>query len=127
MEWRSAPKKRSFKRFLYSPLGMILLILLVGLLARGTWGVYTKEKETRETTERLTLELEALKSREATLRAEVDRLSTKEGVEVEIRKKFGVVAPGEKMVILPGESSREEDLEPLPKSSWWQKMKDLFR
>ncbi len=52
--------------------------------------------------------LGALLSRRDFLNAEVTRLSTEKGIEIEIRKKFRVAKPGEELVVIIDDDGKEE-------------------
>lgn len=118
-------QRKKIKKFLYSPLAVIILLILCGLLIRGTWNVYKKEKESRENLEKVTAEYERSKERQGVLEHQIERLSTEEGVEEEIREKFSVTKPGEEIVLVVEDDTStyiQEDL----KTSFWDKLKKIF-
>ncbi len=93
-------KKKRIRKILYSPLVMIVLAILLIILVRGVWGVYTKAQLSAQNLERERLELEKLALRQKSLASSIDYLKTDQGVENEIRTKFRAVKEGEKVVVI---------------------------
>ncbi len=98
---------------------LIILIILTFFLARGVWGVYVQERDTRITKNQRVAHLEELEGRESALQEELDRLDTERGVEEEIRRKFEVAREGEKViVIVDAPTNAGEDSGGNPKGFW---------
>ena len=83
-------QKRKLKRFLYSPIVLVPLALIVFFLGMSVYSVYTKERETRVRRDKQMAELKMLEARAGALRSEIEKLSTERGREAEIRGKFEV-------------------------------------
>lgn len=114
---RDFERKRKIRKALYSPGVLLLLLVLLALAGKATWGLYAKERESRKNLNRVEDELHGLELREERLQADIARLKTPEGIEMEIREQFQVAKPGEKMVVLvpdragePGEKAEEPSL-----------------
>lgn len=115
-------EKRKIKKFIYSKITLFILLVLILLTLKATWGVYTKYSLTKENMEKSETNAENLLSRQDFLESEIDRLQTPAGVEQEIREKYGLVKEGEEViVILP--AGQEIDVKAEAPKSWWQKMK----
>lgn len=115
-------EKRKIKKFIYSKITLFILLVLILLTLKATWGVYTKYSLTKENMEKSATNAEKLLARQDFLESEIDRLQTPAGVEQEIREKYGLVKEGEEViVILPAE--QEIDVKAEAPKSWWQKMK----
>lgn len=119
-------RKRKIRRLLYSRLSLLILFILIALVAKGTWNVYTKERDSRKQLERVEEELAALEARDAALQNKIDRLKTSEGIEAEIREQFQVTKPGERMVVIVEEGGKSEEAA-APRQSLISKFFDLFR
>lgn len=115
-------EKRKIKKFIYSKITLFILLVLILLTLKATWGVYTKYSLTKENMEKSATNAEKLLARQDFLESEIDRLQTPAGVEQEIREKYGLVKEGEEViVILP--AGQEIDVKAEAPKSWWQKMK----
>ncbi len=87
-----------------------LTVILIGTLVLAAWTLYPvlrlQYQQTREKTT-LEQELAGLKDRNETLRAQVDRLKTPEGVEEAARENLGLVKEGEQVyVVTDGQTTR---------------------
>jgi cell division protein FtsB len=103
--------KQNFKKALYSFPALIVLVIVAFLLARGAASIVAKERESASTIEVLEEKNAALKERQVSLREEVERLSTMEGIIEEIRAKFNVTRPGEHLAIVIEEEARATSTE----------------
>lgn len=119
-------EKRKLKRILYSKITLIILAIIVILLFRSVWGMYEKERNTRILRAKQTQELNELKGREEALRAEIERLSTEQGVEEEIRSKFDVGKDGEEVIVIIDDSKKDETEQKITPKSFWQKLFSWF-
>jgi len=94
------PKKKPQTRRLYSKPALIGLAILIVLTAKGTWGVYQKEIESRKNVAMVMSELESLEKRKAFLDAETEKLNSLEGKEEIIRQKYQVSKDGESVLVV---------------------------
>ncbi|MDQ3076627.1 MAG: septum formation initiator family protein [bacterium] len=122
---REFQEKKKFKKILYSKGMVITLLILIIFFARATYGVYQKQEESSANTLQAAGELKRLVDRQTLLNTELARLSTNEGIEEEIRAKFGVSKPGEEVLIIvdPHKATTTEIIE---EESLWGKFKNLF-
>ena len=93
-------QKRKLKKRFYSRTVLISLFILAILFAKATWNVYQKKLESKRNEEKAAAELADLEKRQQALSTDINRLQTKTGVEKEIRDKYSVVKPGEKMIVI---------------------------
>lgn len=94
------PKKKVQTRKLYSKPVLIMLVILIVFIAKGTWGVYQKEIESRKNVAMVMTELESLEQRKAFLEAETEKLNSMEGKEEVIRQKYQVSKNGEGVLVV---------------------------
>ena len=102
---RRRPVYHGWRRIAYSWPALILLALVVILIGRSTWRVYSRWDMARGERNQASARLAAEADRRAHLEAEVERLSTLEGQEEEIRSNFPVAKEGEGVIILVGTST----------------------
>ena len=120
-------EKRKIKRFFYSKVVLVCLLILIFLLLKMVWSVYEKQALTKDNLAKTATSFEGLQEREKMLSSSIDKLKTDSGIEQEIREKYGLVKPGEEViVIVDGEDSTSS--EPASSEiSFWQKVKDWLK
>lgn len=116
-------EKRKLRRFIYSRLVAILLLIVLFFLLKQVWDVYDKQRFTQENLDRVSGDLNELRARELRLQTEISRLKTSGGAEAEIRERYGLAKPNEEVISIVGGDSRPEEELILPEPSWWQKFK----
>lgn len=97
---REFQEKKKFDRLLYSKIVIGLLSIILLVLISAVVGSYTKYSETKENRWVAIQEMARLEEREAAIRKEIERLANSRGVEEEIRKKFGFVKTGERVIVI---------------------------
>ena len=123
---REFQEKRYWRRVVYSWPILILLIILAVLLVGPTVRLYRKNRLAVNEHRLLLEEGERLRERRAQLAAEVEKLNTARGLEEEIREKFNVVKPGERVInlVLPP-ATTSLAIAPTVKP-WWAVILDWF-
>lgn len=104
----------------YLIIGVLMLVVL--WLFFLLIGIVGKEERAREAARATKAELESLTEREATLRKNIEELSTERGQEASLRETYGVARPGEEVIIVI-QAGEEETLDKL---SWWRKFLGWF-
>ncbi len=120
-------EKRRIKRFIYSKVTLVLLIVLVIFILNAVWKVYKKQDYTRDNLVKAAASLTSLKAREKMLSSEIERLKTENGIEEEIRAKYGLVKPGEEVIIVVDKDDNFTSSSEAPKASFWEKFLNLFK
>ena len=120
-------EKRKVKRILYSKVTLVILAIVIVVLVNSVWGVYKKRALSKENLEKTQASLEILQAREKLLSAEIERLKSATGVEEEIREKFGLVKPGEEVIIIVDNDSQVSTSTSTRNRSFWQKMIEWFK
>ncbi len=85
----------------------LLLIVLVVISARATYGMYKKSEDTGERRTQLEAAVAKLESREDSLKKEVELIQTPRGLDKEIRKRYAVKKPGEGVIVIINEDQDE--------------------
>lgn len=106
------------RKLLHSRYALAALAVVLVLVARGVWGVAEKYEKSKDLALRMRSEAAALQAREDALDASIQSLSTPEGREKEIRDRFGLVKPGEKMVVLVGAEKAPAAAPAQPQGFW---------
>ncbi|MEI6528675.1 MAG: septum formation initiator family protein [bacterium] len=120
-------EKRKIRKMMYSKPALIVLFIAIVFLLKEVYDIYQKQQISRQNYDRVATSVESLKSREKMLTSELDRLSTNQGVEAEIREKFNVVKPGEEIIMVINSSSSEADQTAgNSEQNWWQKFIGWF-
>ncbi|MEK7642295.1 MAG: hypothetical protein AAB392_00665 [Patescibacteria group bacterium] len=100
------------------------LLFIIVVLSNSVRKVYNKKKSAEETLVRMQLEAVDLERRQKLLENMEDRLSTKEGLEFELKKKFNVVRQGESVAIVVESENNSSGSNKA--DSVWQKIKSFF-
>lgn len=104
-------KKKDKNSFWYSPLFLVLLFVFILFLIYSIIGLIKKDKETARKKEMVLSRIESLEEREDSLKKDISKLETEEGLEDVIRNKLPVIKEGEKMVVIVDEEENAEELE----------------
>lgn len=113
------------KRTVRSGIWFAGLLFLAVLLGQGAVGVYIKHRESEERLQETAAALEAVKERIAGLEGEIAYLETPQGMEREIRTKFSVARPGEKVVVVL-DSAKPETPVLEEESGFFDRMRKWF-
>lgn len=115
-------QRRKIKRFIYSRVMLIVLLVILFFVLKGVWGVYEKQQYTKDNLNKVSGDLQRLREREARLSTQINWLKTYNGTEAEIRDKYGLVKPGEEVITIvePESSSSTDSLSENRK--FWQKV-----
>lgn len=101
---------------------IVLLVLVVCWLLFQIWHIARKEEIARHAANEAKQELEELEEREATLRGNLEELTTPRGEDATMRETFGVALPGEEVIIVVPEEGAHEGGE----LSWWRALLGFF-
>lgn len=93
-------RKRKTQKFIYSYFSIAILIIVIFLLSKSIFGLYSKAQASIDARKQSEHEYKELSARYDYVKGEIERLRTKEGIEEEVREKFSVVKPGEKLIVL---------------------------
>lgn len=98
----------------------------------STIGVYRKSRNNLTQNKEEENKLAALEKRNAELKNKIMRMESESGKEEEIRKKFNVAKPGEKILVIVDKKPKDVRMENTEKKSgilsrFWQSVKDLFK
>jgi len=107
-----------------------LLSLTIVLAAWTVYPVLRIQYQHERELQTLQAELDGLKTRNETLRDQVDQLKTPEGVERAARESLGMVKPGEQAYVVTGgtlgETSSTVLVDGEPETTFWQQALDAL-
>jgi cell division protein FtsL len=117
-------QKNKLRRFFYSPamVGVVVVVALYFLYS--TFSIYMKMVKSREELDKSRKEMLALAEKGRRLNESINSLQTKEGMEVEIRSKFGVAKNDEAVAVIVEDQGTSSPVE--IKKSLLDKFLDFF-
>ena len=121
--------KMNKQSLLYTPIGILLLAIVLLYIVYKVYGVYVKWGEAHTNLSQAENVYTATVSRHNAIAKDIQELETPRGKEEIIREKFDVVRDGEGVVVLPEEdSSLTEDSMPKNGTSkgFWYFLKHIF-
>ena len=120
-------EKRKIKSFLSSKITLVVLIIVIGFFFNAVWNLYQKQDITKDNLSKSAAIYENLRSREKMLSLEVEKLKTTEGKEEEIREKYGLVKPGEEVIVVVDKDESAQNISVHSENSFWDKVKSWFK
>ncbi len=117
-------QKRKVRSLIYNRVTLVVLFSMLMIVIHSTWVVYTKKVESQQMRDISQKNVDALKTRSIELQDKIDKLSTKQGVEEEVRSKFSVVKDNENMVIIVQDQSSTS--QSTPKKGFFSKIAGFF-
>ncbi len=122
-------KKAKMRKKLCSNFVILILIVILSFLVKGTLGVYLKARKGCKTLQTASVSLSDLEGRANTLTENIDYLQSDVGREEKIRNNFVLAKDGEQAVFIIDEE--EEEVEIPEKSGrlkrFWDKIVDLVK
>ncbi len=119
-----------WRRIFFSKFTLILLTGILMFFVYSAAKVYLRSREAVKVNEMAQKEIDDLKAKKEELEASVNRMQTKTGAEEEIRNKFMVQKPGEKIVVIVNEGVKNDNLPAnVPLGFFqkiWQFIKSIF-
>ena len=104
---REFQEKRKFKKIVYSVWLQAILGIIFLTLVFSAVKVYKKSRISVQKFQEIKEEMAGLEKRNAELAAEAARLESESGREGEIRKRFDVAKPGEKILVIVDKNSED--------------------
>ncbi len=111
-------EKKKIKAKMYSKPVLIGLIVLMLLLTKGVVNIFMKYRESVVAEKIARARLAELEERKESLEADIENLQSEQGVEEELRKKYNVGNPGEKMIVVINEEGEKNEAE----KGFWAKL-----
>jgi len=104
---REFQEKRKFKKIVYSVWLQAILGIIFLALVFSAVKVYKKSRISVQKFQEIKEEMAGLEKRNAELAAKAARLESESGREGEIRKRFDVAKPGEKILVIVDKNSED--------------------
>lgn len=122
---REFEQRRKVRRLLYSKFSVAVLCVVALVLIKSAISAYNKSHVSDTAYQETAREYAELLARKAQLESDIERLRTPQGVEADIRTKFGMVKDGEHMLILVDRGTTTPSV--APKASAFDALKSLFK
>jgi cell division protein FtsB len=116
---REFQQKRKIRGIIYSKTSIVILLIILFIILRASWGVYAKEKESNQNKTEDQIRLEALQQREEQLSSDILKLETPAGIEQDIRQNFRMAKSGEQLAIILDSNKLSQS---PPQQSFWEKI-----
>jgi len=114
-----------WKRFIYSPAGIIIGCIGLFILVRAAWNIHEKAVVADERLSQAQAELSSLEQQKESLSSSISYLSTPAGMEAELRDKYHAVKAGESVAVIVDDASSSSssgassEASSTPSSGWW--------
>ncbi|MEK7569347.1 MAG: septum formation initiator family protein [Patescibacteria group bacterium] len=122
---RGFQEKKRWRNILESKPVLTLLAVLFLLLAWSVYGLFGKMEGTRKNRGISENKVKELELKKENLSADIGNLNTEEGVERNIREKYGLAKPGEGVIIIVDDQKPESDGK--NRGGFWNWLKNLFK
>ncbi len=123
---RNFQQPRKLKSFFYTKPVIIFLGILTLFFAWGIVGFVIKMMTTIENRKIVENKVKELEAQKIQLLSDITKLKTSDGVEENIRKKFGLAKEGENMIIVI-EDQNKPTTEEIEKSGFFSFFNNLFK
>ncbi len=126
---REFQEKRRLRKILSSRAVLAALFVLFAFISLSTAKVYLKSRLAVSKNEQVKREIEEMEKRKADMEKEIKRLKSDFGMEEEIRERFNVQKPDEKVLIIVDKTGKIDFNERKPEGFWtgiWRKIKGVF-
>lgn len=98
-EFRARKKENTtFTRWISSPWVLLVLLIALFVLFRGTWRVYANYAESKRELDRIQTDYDRALKRDKELNANIRKFQSPEGYDYEIRKRLDVSMPDEHVI-----------------------------
>ncbi len=110
-----------WKRFIYSPAGILIGCIGLFILVRAAWNIHEKAAAAGERLAQAQSELSSLEQQKKSLSDSIAYLSTPAGVEATLRDKYHAVKQGESVAVIVDDSSGDASstASSTTSESWW--------
>ena len=123
-------EKRKIRKIIYSKWGFVFLFVVLTALVFSTSKIYMKSRNAAMANKEISAALIELENKELELESEIRRLQSESGIEGEIRKKFNVGKPEEKVIIIVDKENENNKVNQEETDSFflktWRAIKKIF-
>ncbi len=122
---REFKKRRSHKdeiaSFVLTCTKTVILLVVTVLLMRGAWGMYGKMSAASQAQETAQVQLARVQMQRSGVTTTLTEITSKRGIEQQIRERYGVVRPGEGEIVVIHTIAASTT--PVAfENTWWQKI-----
>lgn len=110
------------KKRIYSKITVFLLLIIVAMIAHGTWGIFQKSRASKQKLAVSNAAYEELQKRYQSMEEEVDYLTTQTGLEEEVRTKYNMAKEGEIVIVLTDDEEKDDNSNQPEEKGFWGKI-----
>lgn len=116
------------ERIATSPLVLAAALVLLAILSRAVWNIHAKASFSAQKLSQAQAELAKLDQNRSDLSVKVDRLSTDQGVEAEMRSKFRALRTGESVAVIVDDKqvANASSASTTSEVGWWGRFLRFF-
>jgi len=120
-----AREESPWRKILFSwPTFLVLLVIAV-LLSRSVYSLYTRERATAQLLSDRRAELADVEARAAIIESKLKNLDTPRGVEEEVRSRFEVAKPGERVIVIVDQNG-DASSSAVTELGFWSRVRAFF-
>ena len=127
----------SIKRFLASPVTLIVVLVVFVVMARAAWTMIDRDRLSAARLDQAKAQYAKLEESQESLSGKVAELSSPSGVEADLREKYHAVMPGESVSVIVdspsnGDSNNGQSAvaaqvsSTILTNSWWRRFLDFL-
>lgn len=127
---REYQEKKKIRKIIYSKWGFIFLFVVLTALVFSTSKIYVKSRNAALKNEEISAALIELENRGLELESEIKRLQSESGIEGEIRKRFNMGKPEEKVILIVDKNDENNKINQEETGNFllkaWRAIKKIF-
>lgn len=123
---RPGSQYRYVKRVFFSIPAALVIAVLAVVVGMAAWDMKETYQSTQKTVDRLKQEKSELSARLQAAQSAAAEISTDRGLREEIRNKFSVAKPGERVIVLNNSNRQIATTTPTKRPGFWQRFKEII-
>lgn len=124
---RNLQSRNSKKRWLYSRITLVFVFLLAIFLGRAAVRAYMDARAVRVTYNEIRSEREELAAEKTDILRRLDYLSSSYGLEKELKQQFGLVGPGEEIIVIVDRPEQKQEADGGDGLSFFEGIRQFLR
>lgn len=122
---RPGSQYKYVKRIFFSIPAALIIATLVVIVGMAAWDMKETYQSTQETVDRLKQEKQELSARLQAAQSAAAEISTDRGLREEIRNKFSVAKPGERVIVLNKNNRQTATTTKTKRPGFWERFKEI--
>ncbi len=114
-------QKEELLSFALKSVGTVVLLVVTMFLTRAAWGMYGKMAAASQAQEEAQSQLASVETQRSGVNSTLSEITSKRGVEQQIRERYGVVKPGEGEIDVIRSAAATTTAQPV-EENWWRRI-----